>query len=179
VLGLVVATLLAKHFPHAAAGELALRYNALVKQESLARFALALGLGEHIQFSRSERDSGGAGKPAILADALEAVIAALYLDGGFAVAERFVTMHIEPMLDSSLADASKDAKTALQEWAAARGMAVPRYDVVAQEGPPHEPVFTVAASLGDGEPERGSGGSKRAAEQVAAAKLLDRLRTNK
>lgn len=176
VLGLIVATLLAKNFPEAAAGELALRYNALVRQESLARFAQELGLGEHINLSRSERDSGGAGKPAILADALEAVIAALYLDGGLEAAERFVARHMEPRLDdSAFAGAAKDAKTALQEWAAARGLAAPRYEVAGIEGPPHEPRFTVAVGLGDGKPELGRGGSKRAAEQEAAGRLLQRL----
>jgi len=175
VLGLVVATLLAERFPQAAAGELALRYNALVKQESLARFAQSLGLGDFIQLSRSERDSGGAGKPAILADACEAVVAALYLDGGLKVAERFVRRYMEPVLADFAAGAAKDPKTALQEWAAARGMATPRYDVVNQEGPPHEPHFTVAVRLGSGEPETGKGGSKRAAEQEAAGHLLARL----
>ncbi|WP_341703590.1 ribonuclease III [Ferrovibrio sp.] len=175
VLGLVVATLLAEHYPEAAAGELALRYNALVKQESLARFAQSLGLGDFIQLSRSERDSGGAGKPAILADACEAVVAALYLDGGLKVAERFVRRYMEPVLEDFAAGAPKDAKTALQEWAAARGMATPRYEVVSQEGPPHEPHFTVAVRLGSGEPETGKGGSKRAAEQEAAGHLLARL----
>lgn len=175
VLGLIVAALLARHYPEAAAGELALRYNALVRQESLARFASELGLGEHILLSRSERDSGGAGKPAILADALEAVIAALYLDGGLPAAERFVARRMEPHLDGFFADAAKDAKTALQEWAAARGHAAPRYSVVSQEGPPHEPKFTVSVRLGDGDPETGKGGSKRAAEQVAAGRLLERL----
>ena len=175
VLGLVVATLLAERYPQAAAGDLALRYNALVKQESLARFAQTLGLGDFIQLSRSERDSGGAGKPAILADACEAVVAALYLDGGLRVAERFVRRYMEPLLGDFAAGAVKDPKTALQEWAAARGMATPRYEVVNQEGPPHEPHFTVAVRLGNGDPETGKGGSKRAAEQEAAGHLLARL----
>jgi ribonuclease-3 len=175
VLGLVVATLLAERYPQAAAGDLALRYNALVKQDSLARFAQTLGLGHFIQLSRSERDSGGAGKPAILADACEAVVAALYLDGGLKVAERFVRRYMEPLLGDFAAGAAKDPKTALQEWAAARGMATPRYEVVNQEGPPHEPHFTVAVRLGSGEPETGKGGSKRAAEQEAAGHLLARL----
>lgn len=175
VLGLIVATMLAKTFPEAAAGELALRYNALVKQESLARFAQDIGLGEYIQFSRSERDSGGAGKPAILADALEAVIAALFLDGGLTPAERFVAAHMQPQLAASLSGAAKDAKTALQEWAAARLQQVPRYEVVGIEGPPHEPRFTVSVALGDDEPELGRGGSKRAAEQEAAGRLLKRM----
>lgn len=179
VLGLVVATLLAERFPQAEAGELALRYNALVKQESLARFAQSLGLGDFIQLSRSERDSGGAGKPAILADACEAVVAALYLDGGLKVAERFVRRYMEPLLGEVTNGAAKDPKTALQEWAAARGMAAPRYEIVSTEGPPHEPRFTVAVKLGSGDPAKGQGGSKRAAEQEAAGRLLDRLVTEK
>lgn len=179
VLGLIVATLLAERFPQAEAGELALRYNALVKQESLSRFAQSLDLGDFIQLSRSERDSGGAGKPAILADACEAVVAALYLDGGLKAAERFIRRYMEPMLGEVAAGAAKDAKTALQEWAAARGMAAPRYDIVSQEGPPHEPRFTVSVRLGGGEPETGHGGSKRAAEQEAAGRLLARLENGK
>ncbi len=179
VLGLVVATLLAERFPQAEAGELALRYNALVKQESLARFAQSLGLGDFIQLSRSERDSGGGGKPAILADACEAVVAALYLDGGLKVAERFVRRYMEPLLSEVSNGAAKDPKTALQEWAAARGMAAPRYEIVSTEGPPHEPRFTVAVKLGSGDPAKGQGGSKRAAEQEAAGRLLDRLITEK
>lgn len=179
VLGLVVATLLAERFPQAEAGELALRYNALVKQESLARFAQSLGLGDFIQLSRSERDSGGGGKPAILADACEAVVAALYLDGGLKVAERFVRRYMEPLLSEVSNGAAKDPKTALQEWAAARGMAAPRYEIVSTEGPPHEPRFTVAVKLGAGDAAKGQGGSKRAAEQEAAGRLLDRLITEK
>lgn len=175
VLGLIAATLLARRFPEAPAGELALRYNALVKQESLARFAQELGLGDFIHFSRSERDSGGAGKPAILADAFEAVIAALYLDGGLEPAERFVSQHMSPQLETSLAGAAKDPKTALQEWAAARGMVAPKYRVAAIEGPPHEPHFTVEVNIGDEAPESGQGGSKRAAEQQAAGRLLQRM----
>lgn len=178
VLGLIVATLLAERFPQAEAGELALRYNSLVKQESLARFAQSLALGDYIQLSRSERDSGGAGKPAILADACEAVVAALYLDGGLPAAERFVRRYMEPMV-AEVTGGDKDPKTALQEWAAARGMAAPRYEIVSQEGPPHEPRFTVSVKLGSGNLAKGQGGSKRAAEQEAAGHLLGQLSAGK
>jgi len=178
VLGLIVATLLAERFPQAEAGELALRYNSLVKQESLARFAQSLDLGDYIQLSRSERDSGGGGKPAILADACEAVVAALYLDGGLRAAERFVRRYMEPMV-TEVAAGDKDPKTALQEWAAARGMGAPRYKIVNQEGPPHEPRFTVSVELGSGKLAKGQGGSKRAAEQEAAGHLLGELTTGK
>lgn len=178
VLGLIVATLLAERFPQAEAGELALRYNSLVKQDSLARFAQSLDLGDYIQLSRSERDSGGGGKPAILADACEAVVAALYLDGGLRAAERFVRRYMEPMV-TEVAGGDKDPKTALQEWAAARGMGAPRYEIVSQEGPPHEPRFTVSVKLGSGKLAKGQGGSKRAAEQEAAGHLLGELTTGK
>src|SRR3546814_4023158 len=98
----------------------------------------------------------------------EAVVAALYLDGGLKVAERFVRRYMEPLLGDFAAGAEKDPKTALQEWAAARGMATPRYDVVSQEGPPHEPHFTVAVRLGNGDPETG----KRSEEHTSVLQSL-------
>ncbi len=189
VLGLVIAAHLFRRFPAAKAGDLAHRYNALVRQECLAQVATALRLGDHIRFSRSEKAMGGAQKPAILADVLEAVIAALYLDGGFAVAERFVLAQFAPRIDD-LGPPDKDAKTALQEWAQGRGLAPPVYRLAEYEGPAHAPRFVVTAELA-GRPEfagrpglggteaRGEGGSKREAEQAAAARLLATLEAGK
>lgn len=178
VLGLVIAELLHTRFPTADAGELARRFNSLVRQESLARIADSIGLGDFVKLSKSERESGGAAKPAILADACEAVIAALYLDGGLPAAEAFIRGRFEPLLQDLASDA-KDPKTALQEWAAARNLEPPIYAVAEQAGPAHEPMFTVTVSLGGGgdaaQSAEGRGGSKRAAEQAAARALLKTL----
>lgn len=177
VLGLVIAELLHTRFPTADAGELARRFNSLVRQESLARIADSIGLGDFVRLSKSERESGGAAKPAILADACEAVIAALYLDGGLPAAESFIRGRFEPLLQDLASDA-KDPKTALQEWAAARNLEPPVYAVAEQAGPAHEPMFTVTVSLSGGDAAQsaeGRGGSKRAAEQAAARALLKTL----
>jgi ribonuclease-3 len=174
VLGLTVAELLHERFPDADAGELARRFNTLVRQESLARVAESVDLGRYLRLSRAERDSGGAAKPAILADACEAVIAALYLDGGLPAAQAFVRSQFEPWLDQ-IASAAKDPKTDLQEWAAARSMTPPAYSVSVQEGPPHQPNFTVTVFLAGFEPATGQGGTKRNAEQSAARALLAQL----
>jgi ribonuclease-3 len=170
--------LLFERYPGAKAGELARRFNALVRQESLARIADAIELGRFMRLSRSERKSGGAGKPAILADVCEAVIAALFLDSGLKAAERFVRSRLEPMLDE-IASAAKDAKTALQEWAAARGLGPPLYKVKTHEGPPHDPTFTVTVGINDHGSAEGRGKAKRTAEQAAARSLLRSLTAEK
>jgi ribonuclease-3 len=179
VLGLIIATHLFRRFPRAKAGDLAQRYNALVCQDCLARIATGLHLGSYIRLSRSEKVMGGAKKPAILADVLEAVIAALYLDGGAAVAERFVLARFTPLIDD-LGPPGKDAKTALQEWAQGHGLTPPTYRLAEYEGPAHAPRFVVTAELAGGAAAggaeaRGEGGSKREAEQTAAARLLAAL----
>lgn len=174
VLGLIVADALIERFPSADAGELARRFNAAVRQESLAEAAMRLDLGQHLRLSKSERESGGAAKPAILADAFEAVVAALFLDGGLGAAQRFVRRELDQAMTASQSDA-KDAKTTLQEWAAARALATPLYEVVTQSGPAHRPHFVVAANLDGGRRAEGEGTSKRMAEQAAAAALLAQL----
>ncbi len=173
VLGLIVAEWLFQRFPEAEAGELARRLNALVRQESLARVAETIGLGPYLRLSRSERDVGGAAKPALLANACEAVIAALFIDGGLKAARKFVLACLEPLLDA-MDTGAKDPKTALQEWAAARAL-TPAYAVASQEGPPHEPVFTVTVTVKGKPPATGRGSSKRIAEQAAASVLLQEL----
>ncbi|MGQ3032158.1 MAG: ribonuclease III, partial [Ferrovibrionaceae bacterium] len=174
VLGVIVAEAMHGRFAAADAGELARRFNAVVRQETLARIAEGLNLGKYLRLSKSERDTGGAAKPAILADAVEAVIAALFLDGGFEVARRIVLHLVADHLDEA-GGAAKDAKTALQEWAAARGIPTPTYRVVTQDGPAHQPRFTVAVTLPDHGTAEGSGGSKRIAEQAAARILLNQI----
>lgn len=171
VLGLVIAERLLVRFGEADAGHLARRFNDLVRRETLAEVAHEVGLGDHLKLARSEVESGGRDKPAILANACEAVIAALYLDGGLTAAADFIGRYWEPRM-AALTKAPKDAKTSLQEWGHARGLEPPSYSVVEQTGPAHLPQFTIEVSLAEFAPARGCGSSKRNAEQAAAAALL-------
>jgi ribonuclease-3 len=175
VLGLIVAEMLFQSFPEEDEGALAKRLAALVRQDGLAQVAHGLGLGRFLVLSKGEEESGGRDNQATLADACEAIIGALYLDGGIDVARRFVERHWQPMMSADLAP-PQDAKTALQEWAQAAGLSLPRYRVIRSEGPPHDPVFEVEATV-EGYPSRsGTGRSKRAAEQAAATQLLALVR---
>jgi ribonuclease-3 len=176
VLGLVIAEALLETHPEAEEGALAPRLNALVRRETLAEIAGEIGLGAHLRLGRSETLSGGRRKAAILADALEAVIAALYLDGGLGAARAFIRRHWAERV-AAVPGAATDAKTRLQEWAQGRGLAPPVYASVGRAGPDHAPVFTVAARLENGAEAEGSAKSKKQAEQAAAAALLARLDT--
>jgi ribonuclease-3 len=176
VLDLVIAALLFARFPGEGEGALSQRQAGLVRRETLAEIAAALGIGEWLVLARSEEESGGRSNPAILADALEAVIGALFLDGGLPVAEGFIRTHWEQRL-AGMAGPPRDAKTALQEWTQSRGLGLPEYRVIETSGPAHAPIFEVAASLGDLASATATGASKRAAEQAAAERLLARLET--
>ncbi len=174
VLGLVVADLLWRRFESEPEGLLTRRHTHLVRRETLARVAEGIGLGRHLIFSHAEAAAGAAANPGILADACEAVIAAIYLDGGFAAATGFVRRFWEPLIDE-MAGPPRDPKTALQEWAQARGKGLPLYELVTTSGPDHAPLFTVAASVAGGESATATASSKRMAEAGAAAALLDRI----
>ncbi len=174
VLGLAVAEMLFQAFPHEPEGALARRHAALVRREALARVAAAIGLDQVVVLSKGEADAGGRANPALLADACEAVIGALFADAGFAVAQRFVRRHWEPLMAEAVAP-PKDAKTALQEWAQGLGKPLPQYVTVGVEGPPHDPVFLVSVQVAGLEPATGRGQSKRGAEQAAAAALLQQV----
>ncbi len=174
VLGLAVAEALVAAYPEEAEGGLAPRLNALVRRETLAEIAGEIGLGAHLRLGRSESLSGGRRKAAILADAMEAVIAAIYLDGGFSAA-RDAVLRLWGRRILSGAAPPLDAKTRLQEWAQARGLGPPGYRLVARTGPDHAPAFTVAAELASGEAAEGRAPSKKQAEQAAAAALLARV----
>jgi ribonuclease-3 len=174
VLGLVIADLLLKTYPQADAGRLARRYNELVRRETLADIATRIDLGQHMRFARAERDAGGGAKPALLANACEAVIAALYLDGGLEVAAAFIHRYWDTLADG-LTTAPKDAKTRLQEWAHAIGAPPPVYAEVSRDGPPHEPVFTIEVSLKGIGTAEGQGSAKRTGEQAAAEILLQTI----
>lgn len=174
VLGLVIATALLDAFPGEAEGTLAPRFNALVRRETLADVALDCDLSQHIELGRSESLGGGRRKAALLADAVEAVIAALYLDGGYEAAERFILKHWHHRLTAH-ATAPQDAKTRLQEWAQGHGLGLPVYALVHRSGPDHAPEFTVAVSVEDHGSATGRAASKKLAEQTAATALLDRI----
>lgn len=175
VLGLVVAEMLFQVFPDEEEGPLARRHAALVRREALVRVAELIGLQAHLDLAPGEAEAGGRDKPTILGDACEAVIAALYLDGGLATAAAFVTRHWAPLLAEDPRP-PKDAKTALQEWAQGRGLPLPAYREMDRSGPQHAPLFTIEVEVRGETSATGAGPSKRAAEQDAAEALLGRLK---
>jgi len=176
VLGLAMAEALLRADSTATEGQLAPRFNALVRKETCADVAREIGLGEVLKLGRSEMLSGGRRKDALLGDALEAVIAAVYMDAGFEAAQAVVLALWGDRIAGVQADA-RDAKTALQEWAQARGLPPPVYLEQGRTGPDHQPVFTVEVRLETGAVERAAAGTKRQAEQAAAKALLLRMET--
>jgi ribonuclease III len=178
VLGLVIADLLLARYPAEGEGDLSRRYAALVRREALAEVAADLGAAPWLVVGRSEEEAGGRSNPALLANVVEALIGALYLDAGLAVAAGFIRQHWLPRLEA-MAVPPRDAKTALQEWAQSRGLGLPTYAVAAVAGPAHAPRFDVSVSLADFAPGRAVAGSKRAAEQAAAEELLERLEASR
>ena len=175
VLGLTIAEALFKTDRAATEGQLAPRYNALVKGETCAAIAREIGLGDVLKLGRSEMLSGGRRKEALLADAMEAVLAAIYLDAGLEAARTVILRLWAERLKNVDQDA-RDAKTALQEWAQANGMTPPRYVQTARTGPDHAPEFEITVRLDDGREAVATGkGTKRSIEQAAAQALLDRI----
>jgi len=170
VLGLVVAEKLLQQPELKEEGELATRLNALVNKHACARAARAADLGAAVVLSPSEEASGGRGKEAILGDICESVIAALYLDGGIEPARDFIFQFWGEAFDD-LGAIPRDAKTTLQEWAAARKRGL-SYVVIDQSGPEHAPHFVIEARVDGFGPTRGEGGSKRDAQRAAAAAFL-------
>ncbi len=174
VLGLVMAEALLAADRAASEGQLAPRYNALVRKETCAEVAREIDLGAVLRLGRSEMMSGGRRKEALLGDAMEAVIAAVYLDGGFDAAKAMILSLWGARVQAVEADA-RDAKTSLQEWAQGRGLPPPTYTEVDRSGPDHQPLFTVEVKMATGETERAQAGAKRQAEQAAAKALLARM----
>lgn len=173
VLGLAIAQLLFSEFPKADEGELSRRFNLLVNTETCADVANEIGLGEFIMTGMEIRSIKGRKRQNLRADAVEALIASIYLDGGFGPARAFIERFWRPRAHASGAD-RRDAKTELQEWAHRRGGPAPVYKTEERSGPDHDPVFTVMAKVTGYDPARGSGRSKREAEQAAAAAILVR-----
>ncbi|MDX2101142.1 MAG: ribonuclease III [Alphaproteobacteria bacterium] len=168
VLGLCVAEMLYRRFPTEREGLIARRHAALVNRATLADIAREVSIDQAIIFAKGEPRHTD--RPAVLADAVEAVIAALYLDGGLDIARAFVHRHWQERMEAT-PTAPRDAKTSLQEWALARGLALPVYKVTATEGPPHQRRFTVAVEVAD-RVASGDGVSKQSAEKAAASALL-------
>ena len=174
VLGLVMAEALLNLDTKASEGQLAPRFNALVRKEACADVAREIDIGAVLRLGRSEMLSGGRRKQALLGDAMEAVIAAVYIDGGFDAA-RTLIVNLWGARTTSVKEDARDAKTSLQEWAQARGLEPPAYVLVKRSGLDHAPIFTIAARLSTGQTASATAGAKRAAEQDAAAKLLAQL----
>ncbi len=171
VLGLVIADLLLERFPNESEGALARRFNALVQGETLADVAAEIGLGAHLIMAAGEDQSGGRDNKSILSDVCEAVIAALFLDGGLEAATQFIRRYWTPMLIQAKRP-KRDGKTRLQEWAQSRGLPLPDYQTLTRDGPPHNPIFAVRVIVAGAGEADGQGSSKRMAEQAAADALL-------
>ena len=173
VLGLVISDMLFQAFPKADEGEMSRRLADLVRKETCADVGRAIELGAAIRLGASENNAGGRGRTAILADVCEALIGAVFVDGGYAAAAALIERLWEERMRTP-ARPLRDAKTILQEWAQARGLPTPAYRVIERKGPHHDPEFRVTVELPNRAPAEGLGRSKRAAEQAAAAAMLTR-----
>ncbi len=173
VLGLVMAEWLLERFPGEKEGDIAKRHAALVRRESLDHVARAIGLLSWLRLADSGKGEGQVNR-SVPGDACEAVIGALYLDGGLDVVRRFIRTWWEPLVSQASAP-PVDPKTQLQEWLLARGMPLPVYEIVGRTGPDHAPVFDIRASVTGGPSATGSGTSRRDAEKLAARALFEQL----
>ncbi len=174
VLGLVVAETLYEKFPGEAEGDLAKRLAALVRGELLAKIAGRLNLGAYLNFSMAERNAGGGENENILADALEAVIGAIYLDGGLEPCRKMIALlwdgHFEDMKTPPM-----HPKTVVQEWAQGRGLPLPEYKIAGQSGPDHAPVFAVTLSVQGHDDVTAEGRTRQAAEKEAARIFMEKI----
>jgi ribonuclease-3 len=178
LLGCVIAAELFERYPDAREGELSRLRASLVRRESLADLAQMLDFGRYLRLGAGERKSGGHHRDSILADALEAVFGAIYLDGGFAVCRQCILgLFSDRLAAQADPQALKDAKTRLQEYLQSRQMALPEYAVIEVSGEAHAQSFRVQCTLGDNDfpPTQGHASSRRHAEQMAAARMLEQL----
>lgn len=173
VLGLAIAEMLHETHPEATEGELARRYNRLVRGQACANVARKIGLGPHLILSDSEAESGGREKETILADAVEALLGAIFIEAGFDVARKVVRSLWSDQIDA-LPHQVADPKSALQEWAQGQGLDLPEYIEISRSGPDHAPRFVTEVHIAGRKPARGEGATKRQAEQAAASILLAR-----
>jgi ribonuclease-3 len=171
VLALVMVETLLERFPATREGDLAPRFNSLVSRETCAVIGADLGLGRFLIVDRAERSSGGPAKRSLLANAAEAVIGAIYLDGGLVKARKFVLSHWSGLLKQSHGT-PRDPKSALQEWVQGEGLPAPSYRHDSRAGPDHAPTFTATVHVDGRTPMEGSGPSKQEAERAAARAML-------
>jgi ribonuclease-3 len=174
VLGVVMAEILYKNFPEASEGDLSKRQVALINGQTLTVIASDLRLGEYLQLSASEAAHGGRSNASNLEDMLEAIIGALYLDGGLPAAQQFIAQFWQPRL-AQVVEVPKDPKTSLQEWAQARSLPLPEYIVESEQGPAHAPIFVISVTVQGFAPASAQAGNKKLAEREAAAILLAQL----
>ncbi|HIP23941.1 MAG TPA: ribonuclease III [Rhodobacteraceae bacterium] len=178
VLGLAISQALFEADRGAREGQLAPRFNALVRKEACAEVAEQINLGEALMLGRSEMRSGGRRKVALLGDAMEAVIAAVYLDAGFSTTQALI-LRLWGSRIFTAQDRASDPKSSLQEWAQARGFSTPVYTDISRSGPDHQPVFIVEAALENGHAARGEAASKKNAQVQAATALLSIIKDEK
>ena len=171
-----MAEILLVKFPNENEGDIAKRHSALVRQETLVKVAEKINLGDFIEMDGGTEAKGGRSNPSILADCCEAIIAALYIDGGLDTAKKFILTYWMRLIDEA-ANPPKDAKTALQEWAQSFGLPLPEYRGVSMTGPAHEPVFVIEAVVEGKAPIMASGTTKQKAEQIAAEVILKGLKS--
>jgi ribonuclease-3 len=173
VLGLIVSDMLYRSFPNADEGEMSKRLADLVRKESCADVAKSLGLAEDIKLGAVGAGAGARLRKSVLGDICEAVIGAVFLDGGYAAAKEFVERNWTERMRKPR-QPLRDPKTVLQEWAQGKGLPTPVYREVERTGPHHDPQFRVAVDLPGLAPAEGVGGSKRAAEKLAASVMIER-----
>ncbi len=171
VLGLITVEALLERFPNQREGELAPRLNALVSRDQCGVIGAALKLGDYLIIDKAERLNGGSSKPSLLANALEAVLGAIYLDGGLPPSRKFILKHWKQALQGVIAS-PRDPKSALQEWAQGEGFPMPRYNHGERSGPDHAPSFTASVHVSDLDPVNGTGASKQEAERAAARAMM-------
>ncbi len=178
VLNCVIAVALFRRFPDLAEGELSRMRANLVRQDTLHRLAVSMNLGDSLRLGEGELKSGGNQRPSILADAVEALIGAVYLDAGFEAAQSVIARLYLPLFDEmSNGPVTKDAKTSLQEWLQGRKKPLPRYHVIEASGAAHEQRFEVACEIENPALRTtGQGSSRRLAEQAAADRALKALK---
>lgn len=173
VLGFVVAEMMFNSFPNEKEGALAKRHSTLVKQGTLEKVAEQIELQDHIRYGKS--GSALLPSPSVKADVVEALIAALYLDGGFSVAESFIKHYWQGLI-STMDKPPEDPKSSLQEWAQSKGLELPHYKVIGQTGPDHEPVFVVEVTISGYPPQQAESTSKQSAQKRAALLLLNYIK---
>lgn len=174
VLGLIVSERLMQRFPTEREGKLAPRFNAYVRKEACAKAVRYLGIGKYLIMAQHDAADGGRSRDSALGDLCEALIAAVYLDGGLKAARTLVERAWAPQFAGG-APSTKDAKTALQEWAQGRGLGLPKYRVLDRSGPDHQPEFKVEVTLENGSSAEASGSSKQDAQRAAAEMLMEHL----